>query len=269
MKNIRSLELHVAHACNLTCEGCSHYSNQGHKGWLSLSEAESWMKAWKTRLRPREFSLLGGEPTINPDLPGFVSLARDNWPEATLRLVTNGFFLHRHPDLPLRMKEASNAYIVLSVHHHSDEYRKKIEPILDLLEEWKNRYGIQAGYYTSYNNWTRRYNGFGSAMAPFDDRRPRESWENCPAKYCPQLYEGKIWKCAQLAYLPLQNARHSLSDRWAPYLGYQPLNADCTDQELQEFFEREEESHCSMCPANPEKFELPAPMPGRIEIQPR
>src|SRR5438045_65614 len=98
MLNIENLEIHVSHACNLTCEGCSHYSNQGHKGMLSLEEAERWMLLWNRRLRPAILSLLGGEPTLHPRLTEFVILSRRLWPASHLRLVTNGFLLHRHPE---------------------------------------------------------------------------------------------------------------------------------------------------------------------------
>ncbi len=50
MMKTRQLELHVTHACNLSCESCSHYSNQGHKGMLDLAAAAAWMTQWSQRL---------------------------------------------------------------------------------------------------------------------------------------------------------------------------------------------------------------------------
>src|SRR5262245_30805745 len=100
MSILRNLELHVAHSCNLTCESCSHYSNQGHKGLLALEDADAWMARWNRRLEPKIFSLLGGEPTIHPQLADFITLSRRHWPRTHLRIVTNGFFLHRQPRLP-------------------------------------------------------------------------------------------------------------------------------------------------------------------------
>ena len=260
MKAIRNLEIHVVHSCNLACESCSHYSNQGHKGTLALETADEWMRAWSGRLAPHTFSLLGGEPTIHPQLPEFFTLARRHFPNAHLRIVTNGFFLHRHPTLPLLLRDDPNACLYLSLHHGAFEYREKIAPILALAESWVARYRIRLMYYDSYKNWTRRYHGFGAAMEPFDDKRPRSSWESCPAKYCPQLFEGKIWKCGPLAYLKLQDAKYGLSDKWKPYLAYRPLEAGCSDAELEEFFAREEESHCGMCAAEPQRFALPIPI---------
>jgi hypothetical protein len=80
------------------------------------------------------------------------------------------------------------------------------------------------------------------------------------ARHCPQLFEEKIWKCAPLAYLKLQDARYPLSENWRTYLRYQPLEPGCTDQAMRDFFSREEEPHCGMCPASPQRFALPVPM---------
>jgi len=259
MKSIPHLEIHLTHGCNLSCESCSHYSNQGHKGILSLAEAEHSMTLWHHRLIPHTFSLLGGEPSIHPDLPEFVLLARRVWPNAHLRLVTNGFFLHRHPALPAILQRDPNTSIYLSIHHDGPEYAEKLQPVMALLKNWVRNYRIRVNIYLSFKHWTRVYRGSGNTMEPFKDEQPRQSWECCPAKYCPQLFEGKLWKCAPLAYLKLQDAKYRLSDSWKPYLQYQPLESNCTDEQLEEFFQREEESFCGMCPANPERFRLPVP----------
>ena len=99
-------------------------------------------------------------------------------------------------------------------------------------------------------------------MVPFEDGQPRRSWENCNARYCRQLFEGRIWKCSPLAYLKLPHATHGLSEKWQPYLHYQPLEPDCTEVELHAFFDRQEERYCGMCPANPERFCPPSPLPA-------
>lgn len=261
MLTIHHLEIHVAHACNLACESCSHYSNQGHRGLVSLEDAESWMQAWSGRLVPRIFSLVGGEPTVHPQLAEFVLLARRYWPTTHLRLVTNGFFLHRHPDLPAVIGRDRDACIYLSIHHESQEYLERLQPALALLDEWRREHGVRIQGYRSAQVWTRRYRGLGSQMQPYDDGQPRKSWEHCDARYCPQLFDGQIWKCAALAYLPMQDRKYGLPESWHPYLGYRPLAPDCSDQQMIEFFEREHERYCGMCPASPEHFSLPSPMP--------
>ena len=260
MLDVAHLEIHVAHACNLKCESCSHYSDQGHKGIVTLADADRWMGAWSGRLRLRTFSLVGGEPTIHPQLSEFVRLARKHWPDSYLRLVTNGFFLHNHPDLPRVLEGDQKARIFLSIHHDAPEYLAKLKPNYLLLKAWQRDYGIRVSYYKSFGHWRRTYRGAGPGMEPYEDGAPRRSWENCDAKGCPQLFEAKIWKCSPLAYLRMQDEKHKLSHKWAPYLRYQPLEPGCSDTELKAFFAKEEERCCAMCPAQPKKFKLPVPL---------
>ena len=267
MLAIGNLEIHVAHSCNLACESCTHYSNQGHKGLLDLDEAERWFLDWNQRIRPAVFSLLGGEPTIHPRLADFVTLSRRCWPDSQIRIVTNGFLLGRHPELPKRMAEAGNTHMYVSIHHASAPYSERLKPAIELIRRWIDEFGISVSAYPSTRWWHRTYKGVGAAMEPFEDQAPRASWEHCMARYCPQLFEGRIWKCGPIAYLGMQDAKYGLSDKWRPYLDYQPLEPGCSDGELVAFFAREEESICAMCPAAPQHFALPLPFPGRREAQ--
>jgi hypothetical protein len=197
---------------------------------------------------------------VHPGLARFIPLVQRLWPDAHLRLVTNGFFLHRHPDLPVALAAHPDAAIYLSLHHGSEAYLEKVRPVVALLQQWQAQYGVRAGMYPSASNWTRRYHGHGAAMQPFQDQEPRSSWEQCPARTCPQVLDGAIYKCAPLAYLPMQDAKFGLSPAWTQYLGYQPLRPDCDDAELAAFFDREEEPSCGMCPARPQRFDLPLPL---------
>jgi len=260
MLNVEHLEIHVAHACNLACESCSHYSDQGHKGVVSLEDAERWMAAWSGRIQLGTFSLVGGEPTIHPRLTDFVRLARRHWPDAFLRIVTNGFYLHKHPELPGLLAADSKARLYFSIHHSSPEYLDKVRANYEMLRRWMRELGVRAFFYHSYKHWRRTYRGSGAAMEPYTDGQPRKSWQHCNAKGCPQLFESKIWKCSPLAYVGMQHAKHGLSDNWTPYLAYTPLTPESTDDELRAFFAKEEESYCSMCPAEPERFKISMPL---------
>lgn len=257
---LHKLELHVTHACNLACESCSHYSNHGHKGHVSLDEADAWMSAWSHRLDVDRFSLLGGEPTIHPEFSKFIPLSRRHWPRAKLELVTNGFFLTRHPDLPKVMREAGNATLFLSIHHDDPAYLARVEKPLALLREWKSQYGISVIIRPAFKKWTQRYTGFGKTMMPFADENPRASWNICQARTSQQLLDGKIYKCAPLAYLPMQKQKYDLDTAWDPYLAYEALAPDCSDAALADFIRLEDESVCAMCSAVERTFELKNPM---------
>jgi len=257
---IERLELHVTHACNLACDSCSHYSNHGHHGDLALPEADRWMSAWSGRLAVDEFHLLGGEPTVHPELCGFVSLVRRHWPGTLIRIRTNGFFLHRHPGLPMLLAADGRATISVAVHHDSPEYRDRLKPVFDLIARWRRDFPIQIDVDPSFASWTRRYKGFGATMEPFEDGSPRASWEICPARYSKQLFEGKIWKCAPLAYLRLQKMKFGISSKWDRYLRYEPLHPGCSDRDLDLFVAAEDEPFCGMCSAKRRPLALAMPI---------
>ncbi len=100
MIEIANLEFHAAHACNLHCAQCSHYSNFHAGGIVSVEVARENFNAWRGRLAPKQIAILGGEPTLNPNLIQIIELSRRAFPDSPGLFVTNGFFLDRHPDLP-------------------------------------------------------------------------------------------------------------------------------------------------------------------------
>ncbi len=262
MYDIEQLELHVTHACNFTCEGCSHYSNHGHTGNISLDDCEEWLYGWSKRVKPKTFTILGGEPTLNKDLPEIVYMVRAMFPDPTtgIDVITNATGLHLQPRLP-QMLVATGATLAVSIHStEHPNYIKKFKRGYKLAKKWKHDLGVWVEFWDFTNKeWVRQYKGFGDTMMPYEDNNPRKSWEVCISKHAMQLHEGKLWKCPALAYLPMQAKKYNLSDKWNPYLKYQSLDVDCTDEELQEFLNREDESFCSMCPANRDVYTKPDP----------
>lgn len=58
MIHFRSLEFRAAHACNLYCVQCSHYSNLHAGGIASVAEAREIFDAWTSRRRATKFVIL-------------------------------------------------------------------------------------------------------------------------------------------------------------------------------------------------------------------
>lgn len=259
LKVPHEIQLHVTHSCNLTCEGCTHYMNQGHSGSVSLEEAGDWMWNWTRRIIPQRFTLMGGEPALHKDLTKFVYLSRKMWPNSYIEVISNGFHLHKHPDLWLALKKTKT---VLGVSVHSDndpEYMEKFEPVYKLMRNWMDK-GAEVELRPSVVRWIRQYKGFGDKMEPYEDNNPKKSWKHCVSKLCVQLHEGKLWKCPALAYLPMQAKKYNLNEKWEPYLKYVPLSHDCNDIELKKFFTKREEEYCKMCPADEHYFIPESPL---------
>ena len=252
------LEIHITHECNLTCDGCLYFTNHRHAGIIPLVELQKSLARWSRRLVPESFAILGGEPCLHRDLTKIVHMARAQWPAPATRMevVTNGLLLHLHPQLPEALV-ATDTSLYISIHSTaaiSPRYQEMISTSLDLARRWQTDYGIQL-VAEEQTTWYRGYTGSGSSMAPFEDGDPQRSWDNCvTGQQCFQLSEDRIWKCAPLAYLSLQDRAYTLSEKWQPYLKYQALGPECTDGELVEFFNKKAEPVCGMCPSNPQEF---------------
>lgn len=260
---VRNLEWHVTHVCNLRCDNCSHLSNYGFNETPTLAETERQWSLWNQRIQPEQFSLLGGEPTIHPELCEVVRLARKCWPDSKLLLVTNGWFLDKHPELPLVLQENS-CRIDISIHHNSKEYLEKVDEIRALVDDWSREYEFKYKFRKSYDKWRRVFLLWGKHLKPYHDNDPDQSWENCASKWCMQLLNGKIYKCPQLAYINMLGDKVELSPEWDGFRSYQPLEPTCTDDELEEFVARQVESYCSFCPAKKEYMKLKSPLPSPI-----
>jgi organic radical activating enzyme len=265
------LEIHITHNCNLACHGCNHYSNYNLKPWM-IGEKEfvSWIEPWARKISPSTFNILGGEPTIHPQLCSLIEIAcqyfksgrqDDLAGKCSVCLNTNGFFLHRHKALEKIMLD-NNVKLFLSLHHKSEEYTEKIKDNLEMIEQWKkDGMDVTVYDYSERKEWRMFYKAVDeNTILPFDDRNPRRSWERCTAKKYTQLFDGKIFKCANLAYLRLMKEKYKMDEIWDRYLAYKPLDVDASTQEIIKFLKIEEESACSMCPSNPQVIDIPVPL---------
>jgi MoaA/NifB/PqqE/SkfB family radical SAM enzyme len=261
------LEIHVAHACNLTCQSCSHFSNSGHNGILSLEEFEAWCLPWSSKIIPKHFRLLGGEPTINPKLTQMLLRAHDYWPESTIRITTNGFFLDRHPDIYETLGRIRGE-MTLTKHDFTPEYEDKYNVFKKAALAGQEKHGFSLNLELSYKRWTRRHKGEGPDVLPYNDQNPKMSFKNCVCRRCHQLFRGRIWKCPPITYLQLQKEKHpDLSAEWDPYLTYEALSPSASQLEVLEFLTRRTESICAMCPVAPERFDKPSPLIPLGELQ--
>ena len=265
------VEMHVTHSCNLACEACTHFSNEIYSGRETPDSFRTSLQPWTERLMPSHFLLLGGEPTLNPDLCEILEVARELWPEvASMMLVTNGWFLKRHPRLPEVLKR-TKIHLDVSIHYDSPEYTAKLAEIEDTCGEW----GIPIRWRPSFKDWTRYYQGAGVDAAPFEDADPRSSWNHCDSRHCLTIHEGRLWKCPPLAYLPMHVEKYGDKDgKWAPYLAYRALEPTATLEQVKDFVNRKVEHFCSMCPAKPQPFRKADPLlrinlpTGKEKVQP-
>lgn len=263
MIEIPHLEWHITHNCNLTCQGCMHFTNHGHNWFVDIEELENWYSLWSDRVSPKLMAILGGEPLLHKNLIDIIYLTREMWTQpkgSRFELVTNGLLLNEknHKDLPEAL-EKTNCALSISIHStpKNIKYVDKLSKVFKILDKWKESYDIEINVNDMYNNWATAYKGFGINFEPFDHKDPEQAWKYCRSGHeCFQLYEDNIYKCCMTAYLQLQKEKYGdlLSEKWNPYLKYTPLTPKCTDDEIVEFFNRKAEPVCGMCPKYPESL---------------
>lgn len=270
---ISHIEWHVAHACNISCQGCIHLSDYGHTEIVSYADIKDWFSKWSHRLSPKDIDIVGGEPLLHKDICKIIALTREMWDDPYLQqlnLQTNGLLIGKFPnkfsDLPKVLLD-SNCSIAFSRHSYDPEYSKLFDKSVDIVNEWVEKYGIKFKIVDYYNYWTRVYKGHGSTMEPYSDGDYKKSWENClTGQDCFQILDGNIYKCAPLAYLPMTDKKINLSEKWAYYLTYSPLTPEASDNEIVEFFNMGAEKFCGMCPNSFEMFKKPDPLKFRKQI---
>jgi hypothetical protein len=250
---VPQLELDIAHVCNLHCFGCAHYSNYALKGLVPFETASSWLAAWAARLTPRTFTLLGGEPTLNPDLCRLIRFAATLWPDSRREVISNGLFLARHPDLFPTLRE-TRTYLDISLHsRHDQRYLARMIKVLEDVRAQAAAHGVKVNLRESTTWFHVAYRGVGPGMRPFAEGNPAKSWQVCVNKSCITLHQGRLWKCPPLAFLGLIADKfdlHGVAD-WQPYLAYRGLELSADDEALAAFFSAAAEPVCAMCPTRP------------------
>ncbi len=95
---VESLEVHIAEHCNLRCRGCDAMSPYNERRFMPLEEVEAILARMAPLMRADIFKLMGGEPTLHPQIVEILAAVRRSGITAVIRLTTNGLLLHRMPE---------------------------------------------------------------------------------------------------------------------------------------------------------------------------
>lgn len=84
---------HILTRCNLSCAHCYINPDQHGRRTLPAETAEKWLQVLAPQKKPANLILLGGEPTLHPDLPRIIRSAR-RLQYASITVDTNGFLFN-------------------------------------------------------------------------------------------------------------------------------------------------------------------------------
>ena len=98
------VESEIAEYCNLNCKGCSDFCNLcTQKRYYALEEfKKDYERLAQLFSEVKKIRLMGGEPLLNPRLTDYVIVCREIFPDADIRIVTNGLLIPRLSDIQLK-----------------------------------------------------------------------------------------------------------------------------------------------------------------------
>jgi Fe-coproporphyrin III synthase len=92
-KNARNIFFHILTKCNLKCAHCYVNPLQHGKKTLAVDTVKKWLEQLIDQEKESNLVLIGGEPTLHPDLPGIIKHAKELG-YSSITVDTNGFFFN-------------------------------------------------------------------------------------------------------------------------------------------------------------------------------
>lgn len=189
------LEIHLADHCNLNCAGCSHYSPLANPTFCDISQLHySLSKLSDFANEFRTIRLLGGEPLLNPEVADVIKAVRSYFPNTHIELLSNGIMLmspyaeHINETFWESCRK-NNIVISISIYptRTDDNFIKKV-----CLEK-----GVK------FNIYGDRTKNSCFKLYSLNPKRQgcRMNYYRCREIDFLQLADGKIFSCAQCAYV--------------------------------------------------------------------
>ena len=263
--NLPYLEFMVMRNCNLSCAGCTTYSDYVHtERYPTVDQILHDLNLWSSRINYDHLGTMGGEPLLHPHIEDILTEIRKQFPNTTIRFVTNGLLLDRHKKLIDKMHDLGN--VIFKISKHVDDQR-----INDIINYIMTRFNWKAVTEYHINRWLtsnqfrfqinapekfyRTFRGTYFDMQPHHNN-PDDAFDMCVQKTCPLLYNQKLFKCGTLPLtqdmLEKKNQAHKLE--WQPYLN-KGLDINCSDKDLEKWINNfgKPNAVCRQCPTKNDK----------------
>ena len=254
------LETMITQVCNLSCHGCTNYSDLPHKGYVTWEAGRKQLLPWLEKISIDDFGIMGGEPLINPEVSKWLLGVRNLLPDSQIRFTTNGELLHKHFEILNLSHDIGNVVFKITVHRNSPELEEIIEKIFKTYN-WEpvQEFGIDRFKTTNNlrlqinrpNKFIKTYKNTYADMEPHDSD-PSEAFKICVQQKCPLLYNGKIYKCSTSGLLESTLAKFDWPNKneWEPYLstGIAPTDSDADILNFVNNFGKPEQL-CKQCPS--------------------
>jgi organic radical activating enzyme len=224
MKHFGHLDLNVAAGCNFSCTSCSHASPVNDHWMMTPEELEYDLAAIWPFMNFHRLQMVGGEPTLNKQLPELMRVARASGVGREIMVITNGSLLKRMPDE--FWKELDT--LQLSIY-------PRLDPDIPEFAKEKCNEFHKPFYSTTFTDFYQQIRSVTNDGSHFHSCH----WRND----CWTLHRGHFYFCPQSLFFPKALLGHESTDG-LPVSGL-------TDAKLDEFLTRKEPLEaCKVCMAN-------------------
>lgn len=238
------IELYITNECNLTCSNCNRFNNYDFRGHYAWEDSQEAIKAWAQRITAPMITIIGGEPTLHPELEQWVRGAARAWPDRPVVIQTNGLKPLRSESWWQRVTR-DHVNVGVSVAIHSDRARSH------LIANWGTTDSRSLFDATKFADCTIQRDGSGFRV---HDSDPGSAWRACGMRYSHTILSGRLYRCPMVAVLPQFQKQYQvyLSDQQQSLLhSYKALEHDCDQSDLQDFVHQRDQHmpQCRLCPA--------------------
>lgn len=180
-------EMHIADYCNLNCKGCTHFSPVFEKKLPDFNTRIADVISLKNKFSNIiYFSILGGEPFLNPDITGYIKEIRRLLPNTYIQIVTNGLLILKLEEEVFSCIRENKITISISEYEPT---HKKIDEIEKKLCDHQISYII------------RSYDSKQKFNIPLSLSEQSKYPHMCISNGCVNIWNGKIARCPTLMYI--------------------------------------------------------------------
>ncbi|MDR0640927.1 MAG: radical SAM protein, partial [Treponema sp.] len=185
---LESFDIYIAEHCNWGCYSCNHFSQLAASEFADLAATERDLK------RLSELSggnipavmLVGGEPLLNPELPEFMRIAREYFPQSRVQIVTNGVLLLAQKDIFWESVKKYNITMTPTKYPGID---------WEKIEARAGKFGYKFEYFDLSGSSEKVSRKFSLDLS--GSQEIRKSFRRCPMAACTvALQNGRLATCS-------------------------------------------------------------------------
>lgn len=246
----KCIEVYITNECNLTCSNCNRYNNYNFTGHYSPSISQDAVKEWSKRITADKITIIGGEPTLHPEIEQWIDLLCTSWPDIPVMIQTNGT-IWKQDRIFSTAKKYKNLGFGVAI--HTDSLTNQLQhkfgchpdsihfdpnsiPIFDATEFTECALVDNDTHFTTHTNVD-----------------SESSFKCCSMSHSHTLLNGKLYRCPMPAVLPEFRQQYDVrltEEQHELLYSYKSLSHNCSDHDLAEFVASRDTPlpQCKLCP---------------------